>query len=96
MFDQLFNDVLDFAITATSPKSKRIDLKILKQTVNAKTRRLKAKWTFETTEDAEAIHGIDIEEEILASQLYSENLAGQPSPDEQVAAELAAVRMYTA
>jgi hypothetical protein len=33
--------------------------------VEAKTRRLSARWTFEAAQDAQAVHGIDIEAEIM-------------------------------
>jgi hypothetical protein len=39
----------------------------LKQTVEAKTRKLSARWTFEGAQDAQAQHGIDIEAEIMAA-----------------------------
>lgn len=43
----------------------RLSIQILKETVEAKTRRLSARWTFEAAQDANAIHGIDIEAEIM-------------------------------
>jgi hypothetical protein len=43
----------------------RMSIQILKETVEAKTRRLSARWTFESAQDANAIHGIDIEQEIM-------------------------------
>jgi len=43
----------------------RMSIQILKETVEAKTRRLSARWTFEAAQDANAIHGIDIEAEIM-------------------------------
>jgi hypothetical protein len=39
----------------------------LKQAVEAKTRKLQARWTFEAAQDAQAMHGIDIEAEIMAA-----------------------------
>jgi hypothetical protein len=39
----------------------------LKQTVEAKTRKLSARWTFEAAQDAQAQQGIDIEAEIMAA-----------------------------
>lgn len=44
----------------------RINIQILRETVEAKTRKLSARWTFEAAQDAEAQHGIDIEAEIMA------------------------------
>lgn len=43
----------------------RLSIQILKETVEAKTRKLSARWTFEAAQDANAIHGIDIEAEIM-------------------------------
>ena len=43
----------------------RISVQIVKETVEAKTRRLSARWTFEAAQDANAIHGVDIEAEIM-------------------------------
>lgn len=43
----------------------RVSIQILKETVEAKTRRLSARWTMEASQDANAIHGIDIEAEIM-------------------------------
>ena len=39
----------------------------MKQTVEAKTRKLSARWTFEAAQDAQAQQGIDIEAEIMAA-----------------------------
>lgn len=40
-------------------------LEILKQTVEAKTRRLSARWTVEGQADAQNMYGVDLEEELL-------------------------------
>ena len=45
----------------------RLSIQILKETVEAKTRRLSARWTFEAQQDAQAQQGIDIEAEIMAA-----------------------------
>lgn len=45
----------------------RLSIQILKQTVEAKTRKLSARWTFEAAQDAQAQHAIDIEAEIMAA-----------------------------
>ena len=42
-------------------------MQILKQPVEAKTRKLSARWTFEAAQDAQAMHGIDVEAEIMAA-----------------------------
>ena len=46
---------------------KRMSIQILKQTVEAKTRKLSARWTFESAQDAQAQQGIDVEAEIMAA-----------------------------
>lgn len=43
----------------------RLSIQVLKETVEAKTRKLSARWTFEAAQDANAIHGVDIEAEIM-------------------------------
>jgi len=64
--------------STTSPKAnttaamegqpgKRMSIQILKQTVEAKSRKLSARWTFEAAQDAQAQQGIDIEAEIMAA-----------------------------
>ena len=45
----------------------RLSIQILKQTVEAKSRKLSARWTFEGAQDAQSQHGIDIEAEIMAA-----------------------------
>src|SRR5210317_1373458 len=45
----------------------RLSIQILKQTVEAKTRKLSARWTFEAAQDAQSQHGIDVEAEIIAA-----------------------------
>jgi len=45
----------------------RLSIQILKQTVEAKTRKLSARWTFESAQDAQAQQGIDVEAEIMAA-----------------------------
>jgi hypothetical protein len=45
----------------------RINVQILKQTVEARSRKLSARWTFEAAQDAQAMHGLDIEAEIMAA-----------------------------
>jgi Major capsid protein Gp23 len=45
----------------------RINVQILKQVVEAKTRKLSARWTFEAAQDAQAMHGLDVEAEVMAA-----------------------------
>jgi hypothetical protein len=46
---------------------KRMSIQILKAPVEAKSRKLSARWTFEAAQDAQAMQGIDIEAEIMAA-----------------------------
>ena len=46
---------------------RKINVQILKQTVEARTRKLSARWTFEAAQDAQAMHGLDVEAEIMAA-----------------------------
>jgi hypothetical protein len=77
--------------TLEGQAGKRMSIQILKQTVEAKSRKLSARWTFEAAQDAQSQHGIDIEAEImaaLAQEITAEidqevlgslrNLAGSP------------------
>ena len=45
----------------------KLNVQILKQVVEAKSRKLSARWTFEAAQDAQAQQGIDIEAEIMAA-----------------------------
>jgi hypothetical protein len=42
-----------------------LSIQVLKQTVEAKTRKLSARWTFEAAQDAQSMHGLDVEAEIM-------------------------------
>jgi len=57
------------AATSTSSleaeAGKKLSIQVLKQTVEAKTRKLSARWTFEAAQDANAMHGLDVEAEIM-------------------------------
>jgi hypothetical protein len=53
--------------TLEGQAGKRMSIQILKQTVEAKTRKLSARWTFEAAQDAQSQQGIDIEAEIMAA-----------------------------
>lgn len=44
----------------------RLSIQLLKQPVEAKTRKLSTRWTFESAQDAQAMHGIDLEAELMA------------------------------
>jgi hypothetical protein len=46
---------------------RKLNIQVLKQTVEAKTRKLSARWTFEAAQDAQAMHGLDVEAEIMAA-----------------------------
>ena len=55
----------DATAASEGTAGKKLSIQILKQTVEAKTRRLSARWTFESAQDAEAMHGLDVEAEIM-------------------------------
>ena len=65
------NDDSNPAATATAAlegnAGRKLSIQILKQTVEAKTRKLSARWTFEAAQDAQSMHGIDVEAEIMAA-----------------------------
>ena len=52
---------------AEGEPGRKLNIQILKQTVEAKTRKLSARWTFESAQDAQSQHGIDVEAEIMAA-----------------------------
>ena len=60
-------DKADATSTLEGAAGKRMSIQILKQTVEAKSRKLSARWTFESAQDAQAQQGIDIEAEIMAA-----------------------------
>jgi hypothetical protein len=55
----------DATAVAEGTPGRKMSIQILKETVEAKTRRLSARWTFEAAQDAEAMHGVDVEAEIM-------------------------------
>ena len=55
----------DATAAAEGTTGKKMSIQILKETVEAKTRRLSARWTFEAAQDAESMHGVDVEAEIM-------------------------------
>lgn len=57
----------DSTATLEGVPGRRLNIQILKQTVEAKTRKLSARWTFESAQDAQAMHGLDVEAEIMAA-----------------------------
>jgi Major capsid protein Gp23 len=64
------NDTIAKAATTASLEGQagnRMSIQILKQTVEAKTRKLSARWTFEAAQDAQAQQGIDVEAEVMAA-----------------------------
>lgn len=46
---------------------KRMNVQIVKQTAEAETRRLSARWTLEVSQDADSQYGVDMEAEIMAT-----------------------------
>jgi hypothetical protein len=61
------NPAADSTATLEGTAGKKMSIQILKQTVEAKTRKLSARWTFEAAQDAQSQHGIDVEAEIMAA-----------------------------
>jgi hypothetical protein len=57
----------DSTATLEGRPGRKINVQILKQVVEAKTRKLSARWTFEAAQDAQAMHGLDVEAEIMAA-----------------------------
>ena len=57
----------DATSTLEGDGGRNMSIQIVKETVEAKSRKLAARWTFEATQDAQAMHGVDIEAEILAA-----------------------------
>jgi hypothetical protein len=55
----------DATASAEGNPGRKMSIQILKETVEAKTRRLSARWTFEAAQDAESMHGVDVEAEIM-------------------------------
>lgn len=53
--------------TLEGDPGQRLSIQIMKQPVEAKTRKLSARWTFEAAQDAQAMHGIDVEAEVMAA-----------------------------
>ena len=61
------NGKADATATKEGAAGNRLSIQILKQTVEAKSRKLSARWTFEAAQDAQSQHGIDVEAEIMAA-----------------------------
>ena len=61
------NGRADSTATLEGAAGNKLSIQILKQTVEAKTRKLSARWTFESAQDAQSMHGIDVEAEIMAA-----------------------------
>ena len=61
------NGTADATATKEGTGGRAMSIQILKQTVEAKSRKLQARWTFESAQDAQAQQGIDVEAEIMAA-----------------------------
>jgi hypothetical protein len=59
--------VADATATKEGLPGRKMSIQILKQTVEAKSIKLSARWTFESAQDAQSMHGIDVEAEIMAA-----------------------------
>jgi len=57
----------DSTSTMEGTPGKKLSIQVLKQTVEAKTRKMSARWTFEAAQDAQSMHGLDVEAEIMAA-----------------------------
>lgn len=57
----------DSTATLEGVPGRKINVQILKQVVEAKSRKLSARWTFEAAQDAQAMQGLDVEAEIMAA-----------------------------
>jgi len=57
----------DDTATLEGVPGKKLSIQVLKQTVEAKSRKISARWTFEAAQDAQSMHGLDVEAEIMAA-----------------------------
>lgn len=64
--DDAANPAAASTATLEGQPGKKIAVNIVKQTAEAKTRRLSSRWTVEAAQDAESQFGVDIESEIMA------------------------------
>ena len=55
----------DATASLEAEAGRKLSIQVLKQTVEAKTRKLSARWTFEAAQDANSMHGLDVEAEIM-------------------------------
>jgi hypothetical protein len=62
---QSYSGSPDATAAAEGTAGRKMSIQILKETVEAKTKKLSARWTFEAAQDAEAMHGVDVEAEIM-------------------------------
>jgi len=65
--DQPTNPKANSTAALEGAPGRRMSIQILKAAVEAKSRKLSARWTFEAAQDAQAQQGIDIEAEIMAA-----------------------------
>jgi hypothetical protein len=61
------DDKANYTASSEGLAGNRLSIQIIKEVVEAKSRRLSARWTFEAAQDAQAMHGLDVEAEILAA-----------------------------
>ena len=59
--------VADSTASLEGSAGRKMSIQIMKQTVEAKSRKLSARWTFEAAQDAQSMHGIEVEAEIMAA-----------------------------
>ena len=60
-----YSESNDATAASEGTAGKKLSIQILKQTVEAKTRRLSARWTFESVPRCPTMHGLDVEAEIM-------------------------------
>jgi hypothetical protein len=65
--DNISNPAAGATSSLEGTPGKRMSIQILKAPVEAKSRKLSARWTFEAAQDAQSQQGIDIEAEIMAA-----------------------------
>ncbi len=63
----LADDKASYTASQEGLAGNKLSIQIIKEVVEAKSRRLSARWTFEAAQDAQAMHGLDVEAEILAA-----------------------------
>jgi hypothetical protein len=69
------NGVATSTSSLEAEAGRKMSIQVLKQTVEAKTRKLSARWTFEAAQDANSMHGLDVEAEIM--QAFAQEITAE-------------------